>query len=232
MFQLEGKPMSVRYWSTRTKYPLWNRGVDQRDNVQNHDVRDCQQSQRLHQRHPLVLTGPLVGRRVRQREAEGRHHQSADAGDDQDPLGLIGCRLFAEQKDERPRRDNPPDRAARTHESEFAGRVFQMRERDRIGHRDRRHINDGMDHEERKEQRKGRHLRGGDQADAGDQVTESKKPLGRKVAVGELIAEKDPQNRAEGKHAAAQTDLPDAEIKHPHVGENLGLPRAPDENLD
>jgi hypothetical protein len=112
-----------------------------------------------------------------------------------------------------------------------AAGVLQIGEGDRVGHRQGRHIDQAEDQvagEERPEVGgKGR----ADQSQAADQVADGQEPLGREVAVGELVREEDADQGGHAPGAADQRLLPGREAQHAHVGKDLRRPGAPDRQL-
>ena len=67
-----------------------------------------------------------------------------------------------------------------------------------------------------------------DQRQPAHEMTERQEPLGGKIAIGELVAEEDPQERGDAERIADQRLLPRLEVEHPHVGQDLPQPRAQD----
>ena len=121
-----------------------------------------------------------------------------------------------QNKSERPGRQNPPDRSAHAHQTKLTLSVFHVRERNRVGDRDRRHIQQAMDQHQAEEERERRvwirlsgsqaRHRGGSldrgqpkQGQTADQLAESQKLLGGEMPVRVLIAEEHPHDGREWK---------------------------------
>src|SRR5262245_31078419 len=62
-------------------------------------------------------------------------------------------------------------------------------------------------------------------------MAEGKEFFSGEIAVGELVAEKDPSDRRDGEHATREILLPLFKLEHRHVIEDLHLPGAPDGNF-
>src|SRR5581483_10660830 len=95
---------------------------------------------------------------------------------------------------ERPGRQNPSQSPTHAHESELF-RVLHVRERNRVGDGNGGHIKQAMDQHQSKERPKRSGKSQADQRQSAYKLTERKKFLRRKMAVGELIAEEHADNR-------------------------------------
>jgi hypothetical protein len=137
----------------------------------------------------------------------------------------------AQQEDEGPADQHPADRAAHAHRAEIGRRVAQVGEGDRVGHRQGRHIDQAEDQVAGEERPEAVAKRRPDQGQAADQVADRQEPLGREVAVGELVGEEDADQGGHAPRAADQRLLPGREAQHAHVGEDLRRPGAPDRQL-
>ena len=100
-----------------------------------------------------------------------------------------------------------------------------------IGHGNGGHVEQAVDEKQGKKAPKMGDVGCGDEGGSSNEVAEGEKAFGGKVAVGKLIAEKNPQNGSDSEHGSDQTHLPTTELQHPHVGEDFGLPGSPDGNL-
>src|SRR5579862_2494336 len=109
--------------------------------------------------------------------------------------------LVPVHQDERKRQgcQDPPDRAPHAHRAELLLRIFNMRKGDRVHDRKRGNIKQAMHpHQDEKRPEMSRE-RTAENSQTSYQMAEGKKPLSREIAVGKLIAEKDPNDGRDGE---------------------------------
>ena len=211
--------------------------IDERGHEENEQERLREVFRGLEPRQPSFARGRLLWRRVRQCEAVGRQQQGRDARDEED-IRFCGrcCRagLSFQQEEQWPGGQNPADRAAHPHQTELLLGVLHVRERDRIGDRDRGNIEQRVDEHEAEEHGKRLGPVHPEDRQATDEVAGSHELLGGKRAVGELAGEEDAHDRGDREGAANPGDLwasetePAIDDRGTHIAPDQGQPRAPD----
>jgi hypothetical protein len=141
---------------------------------------------------------------VRQGQGVAGEDEREDRRDQEDPPHLLGAGVGAQQEDEGPADQHPADRAPHAHRAEIGRRVAQVGEGDRIGHRQGGHIDQAEDQVAGEERPEAGRQRRPDQGQAADQVADRQEPLGREIAIGELVGEEDSDHRGHAPRAADQ----------------------------
>jgi hypothetical protein len=197
-------------------------------------------------------------RGAREGEAEGGEREGRQAGDDERPLGggfggvpgewiregfakpvdkaggVGGVDGGPVDEDERegPRGENPADGAAHAHDAEFLFRVLHIGERDRIGDRDRRHVEEAVHEHQQEEREKLFGETAAENRQAADEVGESEEFLGVKFPVSPLVAEEHADDRGDREGVQNQRLLSGREAEAGQVTEDQREPSAPDEKLE
>jgi len=105
---------------------------------------------------------------------------------------------------------------------------------ERIGHRQRWYVEQSVNEEAQEEGPERGAIGGSEQRDAADEVAKRKEFFRREIAIGKLIAKKDPDERRDTEHASCQGLLPGFKVQSggTHEGKDFDLPSTPNGDLE
>ncbi len=232
--------------------------INERYQPEHQDERVLEQTACFEPREFVLGRNRFLRRRVRQKEAERREQQRSAAGDNisvtsrilqrrstqsiaqhcADPVyhtrrvGRVHLIPIDENERERPRRENPTDRSTHAHDAKFLFRILHVRERNRVGDRNRRHVKQAVHEHQEKEHPKIVRERQSDHRHAADQMAERQKFLRRKSAIGKLITEEHSDDGRDRERVQNHRLLPRRETEAWQITENQRQPRTPDEKLE
>src|SRR4030095_6425449 len=99
-------------------------------------------------------------------------------------------------------------------------------------HRNRRYVEQPVEQEKPKERPETLRKGGAKQRQTANHMAKGEEFFRGKIAIGELVGEKDSKNRRNPEDAAHQRLLPRFEPTHSHVGKNLWLPGTPNGDFE
>ena len=135
-----------------------------------------------------------------------------------------------ENKRERPRGQNPAERAAHADETEVPG-VLQVRERNLVGNRKGRHVKQAIDQHQTEEWPECLRHRQAEQCESAHEMAERHEFFRRKIPVGKLVAEEHADDGGHRKGVQNQGLLHRRKIQAGQITENERQPCAPDEKF-
>ena len=180
------------------------RDADQERSDDEHRERSIlHQLQRVEPEHLAHADAPgRLRRRVRQQQAEHRERDRSRRSQLHRP-----SRRFDAHRADDEAGDDPADRAEHAHRWKLAPGIAHLPERQRVGERERRHVEQRVDEHRDVERPEGGLRRRIEQRDAAGEVQHGEQTLRREKAIGEHADEERRNHRGQRRRAVRQADL-------------------------